>query len=130
MYIRLPNRVVYFWILLVPLCLFAPTLFGSSNLIGAPISDLSNGVWSLWHFAHNILHGNLNACDAGLNHPNGGCMLPADWTGLIWMVPLLLIADPIVAFNGTMYLQTVLIGLGLYLLHQARVMSVPHDHKG
>ena len=119
MYIRLPNRVVYFWILLVPLCLFAPTLFGSSNLIGAPISDLSNGVWSLWHFAHNLLHGNLNACDAGLNHPNGGCMLPADWTGLIWMVPLLLIADPIVAFNGTMYLQTVLIGLGLYLLHQA-----------
>ena len=124
MYIRLPNRVVYFWIFAVPLCLFTSTLWGESSLIGAPISDLSNGVWSLWYFADNLLNGDLNFCDTALNYPTGGCLVPADWTGLLWMVPLLLFTDPIAAFNGTMYAQTVMIGFGLYLLHQAWFPSV------
>ena len=119
MYIQLPNRFSTFCMLAVPLLLFYPVILGDSRVMGAPISDMSNGLWSLWHFSNAILSGSDPLCTSLINAPNDGCLVPADWTGLIWMIPLSMVLEPIQAFNTTLYLQVVWIGMCMYLLHQA-----------
>ena len=87
--------------------------------MGAPISDMSNGLWSLWHVSDAILRGSDPLCTSLINAPKGGCLVPADWTGLVWMLPLSMVLEPIQAFNMTLYLQVVWTGVCMYLLHQA-----------
>ena len=87
--------------------------------MGAALSDMSNGFWSLWHVSQNLLHAGEPFCGTSINAPKGGCLLPADWTGLIWMVPLSMFFDPVDAFNMTLYMQIVWTGLSMYLLYQA-----------
>ena len=119
MYIHLPNRFSTFWMLAVPLLFFYPVVFGGNSVMGAPVSDMSNGFWSLWHVSDAILSGSDPLCTSLINAPNGGCLVPADWTGLVWMLPLSMVLEPIQAFNMTVYLQVVWTGVCMYLLHQA-----------
>ena len=67
--------------------MFYPVFAGAENVIGAPVSDLSNGLWSLW--AYPMHFGSRRAILSSASQCSSGwCLLPADWTGLVWMLPL------------------------------------------
>ena len=102
-----------------PLLFFYPLWFGDNRVMGAALSDMSNGFWSLWYVSQNLWYTGEPFCGTSINAPKGGCLLPADWTGLIWMVPLSMFFDPVDAFNMTLYMQIVWTGLSMYLLYQA-----------
>ena len=120
MYIHLPNRFSTFWLLVVPLLMFYPVFAGEGLIIGAPISDLSNGLWSLWYVSQAFWGAGEPFCHQQVNAPVGGCLLPSDWTGLVWMLPLSMILNPIQSFNLTLYAQTVWTGFAMYLLFSQR----------
>ena len=114
---HLPNRECVLFLLFAPTLYFLPVFGAEDRLMGAPISDVWNGWWSMLHGV-NFINGNWNLCSDSFNHPVGGCIVPADWTSLFWMVPLSMMSSSIQTFNLTLYAQVCLIGFGMFIVHR------------
>lgn len=115
MFSDLPNRDECLVLFFVPLVHFISVLNVQGSIIGAPVSDVWNGWWSLLH-GLEFLKGNSALCSPEINFPSGGCIVPADWTTLIWMLPLSTFLTGSLLFNAALYCQVVMTGLGMYLL--------------
>lgn len=113
----LPNLYHCLCFLALPWMLLCPVALDDTLIVGAPISDVWNGWWSLWH-GRDWLLGTGDLCRQDINFPTGGCVIPADWTGLFWMTPLSLVFSPSLTFNITLYFQVVWIGVGMYCCHR------------
>ncbi len=114
----LPSRDACLVLLLVPMVHFFSVLSVGNAIVGAAVSDVWNGWWALLH-GLEFLQGNSGLCSSEINFPTGGCVVPADWTTLIWMLPLSMFFSDSLLFNVALYCQVATIGFGMYLLHGA-----------
>lgn len=105
-------------LLLIPLVWVYPALMDSTLVVGAPISDVWNGIWSLWWMTDQI-HNGLGICSEQLNFPDGGCILPSDWTGVMLMLLVRIFFEPLQAFTITVWLQLWVMGIGNSVLFKA-----------
>ena len=110
------NKVIEMGLLLlVPITWFYPVLGNPHIVIGSPISDLWNGIWSLWWMTDQISSG-LGICSDQFNYPKGGCIVPSDWTGVVGMLLMRVFFEPLQAFTVTLWLQVGVIGIGMSTL--------------
>jgi hypothetical protein len=123
---HLPNREYVLLILFTPILYFIPVFQDGNQIMGAPISDVWNGWWSML-YGVGILKGELGVCSEAFNHPVGGCIVPADWTSVFWMLPLSVISSSVHRFNITLYAQVCLIGLGMFMVHHQWFNSVQEN---
>lgn len=106
------NQVIEMGILfLIPSVWMYPVLVSSDTVIGAPVSDIWNGIWSLWWMTDQISNG-LGICSEQFNYPQGGCIVPSDWTSMIWMLMARVFVEPLQAFTITMWMQIWFMGIG------------------
>ena len=105
-----------------PILLLYPVLIHQDVLVGAPVSDVWNGVWSLWWMTEQLFQGS-GICSTQFNYPTGGCIVPSDWTGVLLMLLLRNVFSPIQAFNGVVWLQVGMIGVGMMVLTKQLIVE-------
>lgn len=109
----LKNNVIGMGVLLlIPIVWVYPALVDSNLVVGAPISDVWNGIWSLWWMTDQIFNG-MGICSEQLNFPDGGCIVPSDWTGVMLMLVARVFVEPLQAFTITVWLQLWVMGIGI-----------------
>lgn len=122
------DKIMPLWcvctVFVVPCIYFGPILFGwytqpeNTVILGGPVSDVWNGLWSWNWIVHALTQGENPLCQTNINYPKGGCLWPADILGSLAMLVLLPLVELPTAYTLWMYIQSVLLGFAGYLFYQ------------
>lgn len=95
----------------------APVLPDPTHLaIGHPGNDIWNHVWGYWWTGWAVEHGSLPLHTKLLGWPNGGSLWFIDVFNGLLTLPIQWIGGPVAAYNGGIWLNLVLCGVGAYAL--------------